>query len=127
METQRDFFLSAAGESTELATPRACRVKGRLTDENRDDHMLIEINPPLIGQYYGFRDRDLTNLILSARYEGSCLFPVNEWPCPVYIARILDDAVIKRLAFTRNQVEMIAWGMIFRTLHDATVHAREFE
>lgn len=127
MATKPDFFLSAAGENEGLTTPRACWQKARLKDPVRDDHMLIEIEPPVIGQKYGLGNQDITNLILSSRYEGFSLFPVKEWPCHVYIARILDDAVIRTLAFTRSQVEIIAWGMIFRTLEEANAHAKEFQ
>ena len=127
METKPDFFLSAAGENEELAAPRACWIKGRLKDRVRDDHMLIEVRPPLIGQRYGLGGKNIVNLILSARYEGFSLFPIKEWPCHVYIARMLDETIAARLAFTPNQVEVIAWGMIFRTLDEANAHAKKFQ
>jgi hypothetical protein len=126
MENEPDFFLSAAGENEELASPRACWVKDRLKDRVRDDHMLVEIAPPLTGQRYGLGGNDIANLILSARYEGSSLFPINEWPCHVYIARILDETITKTLSITTDQVEIIAWGMIFRTLDEANAHAEKF-
>ena len=89
--------------------------------------MLVEIDPPVIGQHYGLGSKDITNLILSSRHEGFTLFPVKEWPCHVYVARILDDAIPKTTSFTRDQVEVIAWGMIFRTLDEAKAHARKFQ
>jgi hypothetical protein len=127
METKPDFFLTAAGENEGLATPRACWEKARLKDPVRDDHMLVEIEPPVIGQNYGLGGEDISNLILSARHEGFSLFPVKEWPCHVYIARILDDTITKTLTFTRGQVEIIAWGMIFCTLDEANAHAKKFQ
>ena len=127
MQAKPDFFLSAAGESEGLATPRACWKKARLKDQVRDDHMLIEIEPPVIGQKYGLGGKDISHLILSARYEGASLFPVREWPCHVYVTRIVDDVVIEALVFTRSQVEIIACGMIFRTLEEASAHAKQFQ
>ena len=127
METKPDFFLSAAGENEGLATPRACWEKARLKDPVRDDHMLVEIEPPVIGQNYGLGGEDISNLILSTRHEGFSLFPVKEWPCHVYIARILDDAITQTLTFTRDQVEIIAWGIIFRTFDEANAHAKKFQ
>jgi len=126
MKQNPDFFLSASGESRELATPRACWKKARLKDPVRDDHMLVEIAPPVIGQNYGLGSQDITNLILSARYEGSSLSLVNEWPCHVYVSRILDAAIIRTLAFTQSQVEIIAWGMIFLTLDESYAQAKKF-
>lgn len=116
-----DFFLSAAGEHAELSNPRACWVKSRLKDDVRDDYMLIEIEPPLIGQRYGLGGRDITHLIIATRHQGFTLFPITEWPSYVYIFRVLDETIIGETSFTPNQVEMIAWGMIYRMLDEATV------
>jgi hypothetical protein len=101
-------------------------LTARLKDEARHDHMLVKVEPPVIGQSYGLGSNDIKNLILSARYEGSSLFPISEWPCHVYIARILDDAVFGTLTVTRRQVEIIAWGMIFRTIDEANAHANKY-
>ena len=127
MKSLPDFFLSTAGENEGLATPRACWKIARLKDQVRDDHMLVEIEPPVIGQNYGLGNQDIANLILSARYEGFSLFPVKEWPCHVYVARILDDTITQTLSFTRDQVEIIAWGIIFCTLDEASAHAKKFQ
>ena len=121
-----DFFISAAGENRELADPRACVIKARLRDQIRDDHMLIEVEPPVIGQPYGLGDRNILCLVLSPFYVGSRFFPVSEWPCHVYIARLLDESVTKTLAFTRDQVQVIAWGTIFPSLDQAKAHAEMF-
>lgn len=126
MEREPDFFLSAAGENEDLSSPRACWVKARLKDEVCDHHLLIEIEPSLIGQWYGLGSKEINNLILSPRYEGDSFFPIKQWPCHVYIARILDDTVMETLMFTRTQVEIIAWGMIFRTFDEANAHANKF-
>jgi hypothetical protein len=88
--------------------------------------MLIEIDPPVIGQYYGLGDKDITKLILSARHEGFSLFPVKEWPCHVYVAHILDDAITKTLTFRRDQIQVIAWGMIFRSFAEANALAEQY-
>ena len=121
MKPEPQFLLSAGYEMRgDLATLRACRPIGRLRDSIRDDHMLIEVDPPVIGQAYGLGGRDITELVLSARWVGSTLFPVTEWPCHVYISRILDESVVRTSTFTGEQVEMIGWGAIFRTLDEAT-------
>jgi hypothetical protein len=95
-------------------------------DQMRDDHMLIEITPPLAGQSYGLGGKDIERLILSARWQGVSLFPVTEWPSAVYVSRILDETVTKTHAFTQDQVEVIAWGTIFLTLAEANAHASKF-
>ena len=127
MRVKPDFFLSAAGENQGLTAPRACWVKARLSDALRNDHMFIDINPPLIGQRFGLGAQDITHLILSPKYEGVSLFPVEEWPCHVYVSRIVDDTITTTLTFTRSQIEVVAWGMIFCTVDEAVVYARNFQ
>ncbi len=127
MKPKPDFFLSAGGEVRgDLATPRACWAIGRLRDSIRDDHMWVEVEPPVIGQTYGLGGRDITTLILSARHRGVTLLPVTEWPCHVYIARILDENITHTLRFTREQVEVIGWGMIFCTIEEANAQMKHF-
>lgn len=121
MGKKPDFFLSAAGESDELATPRACWTIGRLTDNHRDDYMLIKIEPSLSGQKFGLGDKEIEHLVIATRHKGFTLFPVTEWPSFVYIARILDESIVKTGVMLPNQVEPLSWGMIFRTYDDANL------
>ena len=115
--------MSTAGEYEPLAAPRACWHKARLRDGVRGDHMLTEIEPALDGQRFGLGSKDVTSLILSSRHRGQTLFPISEWPSFVYVARILDDAVLSSGTFARDQVELIAWGTLFRTREEAAAHA----
>jgi hypothetical protein len=126
MNQSPDFFISAAGEYEPLAAPRACWQKARLRDEVRDDHMLIEIEPALDGQRFGLGSADITSLIISSRHRGQTLFPISEWPSYVYVARVLDNAVLSSATFARDQVELIAWGMLFRTREEADDHAARY-
>jgi hypothetical protein len=115
-----DFYLSAAGEMTgDMALIRACRVRGRLHDQFHREHMLIHVDPPVIGQPYGLGARDLTRLIVTARFVGFTLFPISEWPCHVYVSRMLDEGITGSSAFTGEQVEIIAWAWLYRTIAEA--------
>jgi hypothetical protein len=120
-----DFYLSTTGESNALATPRACWTRARLISPVRDDNMLVAIDPPLAGQPYGLSSHDITQLVL-APFDELSIFPVTRWPCPVYVARLLDDTVIKKGAFTAEQVQLIARGVLFRTREEATGQAARF-
>jgi hypothetical protein len=122
-----DFFLSSAGEYRPLSQPRACWTKARLRDPVRDDYMLVEIEPVLLGQPFGLGGKDISRLILSTRHQGYTLYPVTEWPSHVYVARILDETVLQTLSFTKVQVELIAWALIFRTVEEAEAHAKKLD
>jgi hypothetical protein len=115
MCVQSHFFLSAEGENDDLRYPRACWRCQQLSDNIRDDYLLVNIAPAIPGQRYGLGDKEITQLILASRHEGVTLFPVTEWPAHVYVFRILDGALLKQAIFQPHQVEMIAWGMIFRS------------
>lgn len=122
-----DFYLSTAGEYGALAAPRACWQKARLRDDTRDDYMLIDIQPALDGQRFGLGGKDITSLVLSSRHVGQTLFPPSEWPAFVYVARILDDAVFSSVSFTNEQVQLIAWGTVFRTPEEAADYAARYQ
>lgn len=121
------FYLTTAGEYKLLSKPRACWFAKRLRDINRDDYMLVTIDPPLIGQPFGLGDTDIEYLILSTRHQGSSLYPVKEWPTSVYVARIRDRSLIEEGSFVPNQIELIAWGEILNNLEKATARAQELE
>jgi hypothetical protein len=123
-----DFFMSTAGEYDALAAPRACWQKARLRDPVRDDYMLIAIEPALIEQQRkGIEAAAITQLIISTKFVGQTLFPISKWPVPVYVAVILDDAILESLAFTPAEVKLIAWGTLFRTQIEAAKLANRFE
>ncbi len=114
-----NFYLTSAGESDCLASPRACWEMGRLTAPAGSEYMLVYIEPSLIGQPFGLGGRDIDTLIVSPHVAGHTLFPISNWPCHVYVFRILDDSIIKTKVFGAEQVEMIAWGQIFLTAEEA--------
>jgi hypothetical protein len=114
-----DFYLSSAREYLPLSYPRACYADARLRDSNRDDYMLVRINPPLIGQRFGLGNSDVDRLILSTRHQGYTLFPVTEWPSHVYVSRIVNQSILECNHFQKQDVELIAWALIFRTAKEA--------
>ncbi len=121
------FYLTTAGEYQLLSKPRACWFIRRLRDVNRDDYMLVKIDPPLIGQSFGLGGNDVATLLLSTRHRGFSLYPVTEWPTYVYVARIADPRVLEAESFTPEQVQLIAWGEIFADLHEVASRAQELE
>lgn len=115
-----DFYLSTAGEYEGLAVPRACRIEARLADRVRVDHLLVRIDPPLIGQEFGLGSRDIEQLVLTVIFDGHALFPIRKWPAHVYVSRILDESIVATRTIESGQVQIIAWGTLFRTSAEAT-------
>lgn len=106
-----------------MESPRRCwRVK-RLASENRDDLLLIKIEPPLIGQKYGMGGRDVNYVLIAPRHQGASLFPINEWPLYIHVARPLIENPQDRDALCENEFESIAWAELYRTEEDARLKA----
>lgn len=126
MQANPQFFLTTAGEYGPLAEPRACWVLDCVQNETRDDYMLVRIDPSLVGQQFGLGHKDITELILATRHEGYSLFPIGRWPAHVYVVRVIDDSVLRMRRFSRDQIELIAWGMLFCTFDEALAEAKRF-
>jgi hypothetical protein len=112
-------YLSFAGETYDPEDPRECRLIGRLRDRNRDDYMLVEIAPLLIGQKYGLGGHDISQLVLSSRLEGDTLFAITRWPVPVYVAIVVDDRCLQTHEFNEDHVRLIGWACLFPSYEGA--------
>jgi hypothetical protein len=86
-----------------------------LRSDTRDDLLLVQVEPPLIGQYYGLGDQDIDALIVATRHKGDSLFPIDRWPVFVHVARLLinKSGVIDQIR--DNQYESIAWAELYPT------------
>lgn len=116
--TKPDFYL-ASTEGYDLEEPRKCWKIRRLSSPDRDDLLLIRIDPPLIGQKYGLGGRDIDNVIVATRHKGYTLFPVAEWPVYVHVARLLVDLPESRSELQATEFESIAWAELYKTEDDA--------
>lgn len=109
-----DFFL-ASSEGYRLEEPRSCKRIKRIRSDNRNDLLLVKVEPPLIGQPYGLGGRDIDTLLVATRYEGDSLFPIQEWPVFVHVARLLIENSEQREQIHDNEFESIAWAELYAT------------
>jgi hypothetical protein len=103
-------FYLISGERSDPRVPTACWAEQRLRDAFRDDYMLVRIAPPVIGQKYRLGTVDIDRLILATHLTGRSLYPINEWPCHVYVMRIVNDQMLRTLSTDKDDVAMISWG-----------------
>lgn len=113
-----DFYL-ASTESSRFEQPRRCKRLKRLRLENRDDLLLIEIEPPLIGQDFGLGANDIHIVAIAPRDKADSLFPIKVWPVYVHVARILSPSPMDRQSLNDNELETIAWAELYETESDA--------
>ncbi|MDR2880590.1 MAG: hypothetical protein LBV29_01640 [Azoarcus sp.] len=82
-----DFFL-ASSEGYRLEEPRSCKRIKRVRSDNRDDLLLVKVEPPLIGQPYGLGGSDIDTLLFATRHKGDSLFPIMLWRVFFHVARL---------------------------------------
>ena len=118
-DREPDFYL-VSGERSDPVMPTACWDEARLDDSFRDDYMLVRISPSILGQKYGLGGRDIDCLILAARLAGTTLYPISEWPCHVYVFRVVNLVLLNSSSLGKDDVEMISWGTLHKTVDDAS-------
>lgn len=117
MASTPDFYL-ACSELVPPLEPRECYVKERLTAEGREDHLLVQLWPPLKGHYGA---SDVSEVILAVRHTGQTLFPIREWPVYVYVCRLKSGS--GRSVFP-GDLQILLWGELYPDCDEARRAAR---
>ena len=108
-----EFYL-ASSEGYDMESPRRCRAVKRLRSEHRDDLLLIDIDPPLIGQKYGLGGRDVDQVVVASRHQGEPLFPIKRWPVFVHVVLLLVPHEGQN-AVRSDELRAIAWAELYET------------
>lgn len=114
------YYLSSL-ESTRFEEVRECEFMKKMHFRTGKECALVRLKPPVIGQPWGLTE-DLEYFVLACRHEGGQLFPVNEFPCFVHIARYLKDGLLRAEELEKNDLEIVAWGELYRSYYDAQTH-----
>jgi hypothetical protein len=94
-----------------------------LSGDSRDDYLLARIDPPVMGQPFGLGGRDIDQVILATRHAGASLFPIEQVPVYVHVARPLVPIEGRDLVHD-DEMESIAWAEIYDTEGAARAKAR---
>jgi hypothetical protein len=94
-----------------------------MQDSIRNDYMLIQIEPSFTDERLASEQID--RLIISTRFKPYSLYPITQWPCHVYVARVADPSVFQALRFIKEQVHLIAWGALFQKFEQARSFAAD--
>src|SRR6202020_753634 len=114
-----DFFLGSSEHRGEWAKPRACWLRAHLRMQNGRDAVLVEIDPPVIGQPFGLGEKDIANLILVAKWKGKPIPDrVVDW-VPVLVFRMLVPVDLARGTVHESAVILQAWGEIYPSMQAA--------
>lgn len=117
MQTGVSYFLSSL-DSSRFEAVRECMLVKELFFDTGKHCALVNLNPPLRGQEFGLAD-DIENVVLAARFEDGTLFPINEFPCFVFIARPIRTGIAHCEAISKDDLEVVGIGELYRSRSDA--------
>ena len=118
--TDEIYFLSSL-DSEIFESTRKCIFLKMIRFDTGKECVLAEIDPPVIGQHFDVGE-DIKYVFLSNRHEGGTLSTIQEFPCFVFIARPLADDVCERAIITKDDLQIMAWGELYRSKSDADDH-----
>lgn len=110
-----DFYLFSTESKRLSDTYRECYKRKRLYGGHSDGYLLCDIDPLLIGQPYGLGAADINQLVIATKHKGNTLFPINQWPMPIYVMRPLIDNIESKDTITETDVALIAWAELYHT------------
>jgi hypothetical protein len=120
-----DFFLGSSEHRGDWARARACRLTRRLRMADGRECVLVEIDPPVIGQPFGLGDQDISDLVLVPRQRGGAFAPLGDHPVAVLAYRILSPGGLAGGVVQDSDVELIAWCELYTSLEAAEQAARD--
>lgn len=120
MNTKGILYLSSL-ESSRFVPVRECRLIRRMSFDTEKQCALVKIEPPVIGQDFA-QGADIDTVLLTNRHEGETLFPISDFPCFVFICRPLIEGIESREIVTKDDMEIIGWGELYRSQNDAANH-----
>lgn len=113
-----NFYLGSRDYTGEWARVRACWIERRLSGPYHDQYALVATDPPA-PTVDGPSGEPARYLILAPHYNWTTLFPVSEFPLPVYVYEIRNSHVISSDRFQSSDVVTAAWCEIYSTKEEA--------
>ena len=118
MVAEPDFYLTSSEHKGDLRRVRRCWALRRPTGPFEQQYLWVRVEPPFIGHAIG-RAADIGQVLLSPHYEGGQLFPLRDLPVSVYIYLPRRDQVLGMGHIEGEDVELAAWGEIYRSEAEA--------
>lgn len=112
MDMPADFYL-APYDPEQTFKPKDCLIEHRLAAHNRDDFLLVKVNPPF---EYENGTVLVDEVVLGVRFQGDTLFPINNWPMHVHICNILNHQNIMNGKVTAKDLTITYWGLLYQNI-----------
>ena len=119
--TEPDFYLASTDYYNLEKPRRVWRIK-RMSIPNRDDLLLVKVDPPIVGE--GLVGSSVDHVLLAARHKGASLFPISEWPTSVHVIRPSISNFAVRSNLSDGEFESIAWAEVYQSEEQARRNCR---
>lgn len=120
---QTSVYLSSL-ESVRFEPVRKCQYVESLEFDTAKTGVLVRLEPGVSGQDFGISG-EITDFILTTRFEGATISPIDKFPCFVFIA--LPRKKYSAVQLRASDLRIVGWGELYRTLDDAENHTFELE
>ena len=114
------FYLSSL-ESKAFKKVRKCILKKKISFDTGKDVYIAKIDPPLENGEL-FRNQEIDQILLSHRHEGHLISTSSVFPIFVFICRFRGEISKIASKINSSQVQILAWGELYRSYEDATDH-----
>jgi hypothetical protein len=118
-------FYLGSSEARTLSDVRKCTgavlLPGR---RSGGGYVLVQIEPPIIGQQYGLGGEDINEVVLAPRHAGVTLLPLSESPASVHVALLLKSPPEAVRGVGAEDLKALGWGEVYSTLAEAQHDAR---
>lgn len=106
-------FVMASSETEPFASRRRCHVVKDLVSESRSDLLLVNIEPPVIGQAFGLGGVDISQVVVAPRLDGRGFGDLETcWPVPVYVL-LLGAPVSDGSTVHDEDLSLVAWAEVY--------------
>jgi hypothetical protein len=116
----KTYYLSSL-ESVKFEPTRRCDFVASLRLTTGKSCVLVRISPAISLQEYNLTD-DVDTLVLVSRHEGQDITAIQTFPFFVFIARALIANIQDSGVISKDNLQILAWGELYRTKEDADEH-----
>jgi hypothetical protein len=116
-----DVYYLSSLDSERFEPVRECQVIRSVMIGPDKPGVLVRLAPGVPGQDYGSGD-DLTEFVLTTRFEGADVQEIEEFPCFVFVARALEPWDPESDRANPSDLEIVGWAELYRTRSDAQEH-----
>jgi hypothetical protein len=120
VDLAQPLYLSSL-ESVRFEPVRECRIVELLTFDTGKVAVLATIKPGVAAQDFGTGE-DISTVILTTRFEGASIIPIDKFPCFVFIAIPSAGRSMLSSPIRTDDLQIIGWGELYRSADDARHH-----